>query len=35
MNTQIKGQIGYKKQESFDKLNEAKSIYDQYKWIIK
>tara|TARA_R100000697_G_scaffold8311_1_gene13884 strand:- start:1345 stop:1989 length:645 start_codon:yes stop_codon:yes gene_type:complete len=35
MNTQIKGQIGYKKHESFDKLNEAKSIYDQYKWIIK
>ena len=35
MNTQIRGQQGYKKDEMFDKINEAKDIYDQYKWIIK
>ena len=35
MNTRIKGQIGYKEQDSFDKLNEAKKIYDQFNWIIK
>ena len=35
MNTRIKGQIGYKEQESFDKLNEAKKTYDQFNWIIK
>jgi hypothetical protein len=35
MNTQIKGQIGYKEKDSFDKMREAKNIYDQYKWIIK
>jgi hypothetical protein len=35
INTQIKGQHGYKKDNIFDKMNEAKNIYDQYKWIIK
>lgn len=35
MNTQIKGQQGYKKDNIFDKMNEAKNLYDQYKWIIK
>ena len=35
MNTQIKGQIGYKEKDSFDKMNEAKKIYNQFNWIIK
>ena len=35
MNTQIPGQTGYKKDNIFDKMNEAKTMYDQYKWIIK
>ena len=35
MNTQIKGQHGYKEKEIFDKISEAKSLYEQYKWIIK
>jgi hypothetical protein len=35
LNTQIKGQHGYKKDNIFDKMNEAKDIYDEYKWIIK
>lgn len=35
MNTQIKGQQGYKKNEIFDKLSEADQLYSQYKWIIK
>ena len=35
MNTQIKGQEGYKKDNLFDKMNEANSLYEQYKWIIK
>ncbi len=35
MNTQIKGQQGYKKDNIFDKISEAKNLYDQYKWIIK
>ena len=35
MNTQIPGQEGYKKGEIFDKMNEAKGMYDQFKWIIK
>ena len=35
MNTQIKGQQGYKKDSSFDKMTEAKDMYEQYKWIIK
>jgi hypothetical protein len=35
MNTQIKGQDGYKKDSIFDKMNEAEDLYSQYKWIIK
>tara|TARA_R110002020_G_scaffold243869_2_gene457446 strand:- start:1390 stop:1635 length:246 start_codon:yes stop_codon:yes gene_type:complete len=35
LNTQIKGQEGYKRDNIFDKMNEAKELYDQYKWIIK
>ena len=35
MNTQIKGQEGYKKDSLFDKMNEADKLYNQYKWIIK
>ena len=35
MNTQIRGQQGYKKDEMFDKMNEAKDMYDQFKWIVK
>ena len=35
MNTQIKGQSGYKRNEIFDKMSEAEKIYEQYKWIIK
>mgnify|MGYP003641088951 CR=1 FL=1 len=35
MNTNIKGQRGYKNDGLFDKLDEAKKLYDQYKWIIK
>ena len=35
MNTQIKGQVGYKKDNALDQVNKAKSLYDQYKWIIK
>ena len=35
MNTQIKGQQGYKKDNIFDKMNEAKQLYDQFNWIIK
>jgi hypothetical protein len=35
MNTQIKGQEGYKRDNIFDKMSEAKDLYDQYKWIIK
>jgi hypothetical protein len=35
MNTQIKGQQGYKKDNIFDKIDEAKKIYDQFNWIIK
>jgi hypothetical protein len=35
MNTRIKGQNGYKKDNTLDKMVEAKNIYDQYKWIIK
>ena len=35
MNTQIKGQQGYKKNEMFDKMTEAERIYKQYPWIIK
>jgi hypothetical protein len=35
INTRIKGQIGYKRDTYFDKIVEAKDLYDQYKWIIK
>ena len=35
MNTQIKGQEGYKKDNIFDKMNEAQQMYDQFSWIIK
>ena len=35
LNTQIRGQQGYKKDETFDKIAEAEQLYDQYKWIIK
>jgi hypothetical protein len=35
LNTQIKGQEGYKKNEIFDKMSEADKMYEQYKWIIK
>ena len=35
MNTQIKGQEGYKKDSIFDRMNDAKSMYEQFKWIIK
>ena len=35
MNTQIKGQHGYKKNEIFDKMTEAERLYEQHKWIIK
>jgi hypothetical protein len=35
LNTQIKGQDGYKRDNVFDKMNEAKELYSQYKWIIK
>ena len=35
MNTKIKGQHGYKKDNIFDKMSEAEKMYDQYKWIIK
>ena len=35
INTQIPGQHGYKKDNIFDKMNEAKTMYDEFKWIIK
>ena len=35
MNTKISGQTGYKKQNAFEKMDEAQKMYDQYKWIIK
>jgi len=35
MNTQIKGQHGYKKDDLFDQMSEAEQLYSQYKWIIK
>ena len=34
-NTNIKGQIGYKKDNMFDKMQEAEKMYSQYMWIIK
>ena len=35
MNTQIKGQEGYKPNNTTDIISEAQSYWDQYKWIIK
>ena len=35
MNTQIKGQDGYKQNNATDIISEAKTYWDQYKWIIK
>tara|TARA_B100001250_G_C19138493_1_gene502705 strand:+ start:48 stop:332 length:285 start_codon:yes stop_codon:yes gene_type:complete len=35
MNTQIKGQVGYKKDDLFDKMKEFEQMYGQHKWIIK
>jgi len=35
MNTQIKGQDGYKQGNATDIISEAKSYWEQYKWIIK
>ena len=35
MNTKIKGQDGYKKNDFFDRMSEAEKMYQQYKWIIK
>ena len=35
MNTQVKGQTGYNKDNIFDKMTEADKMYKQYKWIIK
>jgi hypothetical protein len=35
MNTQIKGQHGYKGENIMDKMSEAEKMYEQYKWIIK
>jgi hypothetical protein len=35
MNTTIPGMIGYKKQESFDKMKDAKKKYDEFGWILK
>ena len=35
LNTTIPGQQGYKKVESFDKMNAAKKNYEKYGWIIK
>ena len=35
MNTQVKGQHGYKTDNIFDKMSEAEKMYQQYKWIIK
>jgi len=34
-NTTIPGMIGYKKEENFDKMNEAKKMYNDFGWIIK
>ena len=34
-NTKIKGQVGYKNDNIFDKMKEAENLYNQYKWIIK
>jgi|TARA_B100000941_G_C28403236_1_gene499258 hypothetical protein len=33
--TTIKGQVGYKQDSALDKMSDAESLYNQYKWIIK
>ena len=35
INTTIPGMIGYKKEENFDKLQEATDLYNEYGWILK
>jgi hypothetical protein len=35
MNTQVKGQDGYKQDNVLDQIAEVKELYEQYKWIIK
>jgi hypothetical protein len=35
LNTTIPGMQGYKKGESFDKVNAAKQMYDDFSWIFK
>ena len=35
LNTTIPGMEGYKKVESFDKMNAAKQMYDEFSWILK
>jgi hypothetical protein len=33
--TTVQGQTGYKQDSVLDKMSDAESLYDQYKWIIK
>ena len=33
--TTVQGQTGYKQDSALDKMSDAESLYDQYKWIIK
>ena len=35
LNTTIPGMQGYKKSETFDKINEAKENYKNFGWLIK
>ena len=35
LNTTIPGQQGYKNDESFDKMNNAKKMYNDFGWILK
>jgi hypothetical protein len=35
LNTTIPGQIGYKSNESLDKMSNAKKLYSDFGWIIK
>jgi hypothetical protein len=35
MDTRIKGQIGYTKDNVLEKMSEAEDLYNKYKWIIK
>lgn len=35
MNTRMSGQVGHRQGSHFDELQEAKELYNQYKWIIK